>query len=1096
MPRHIRKILFALIPITLLLFQQSSKAALEGEACGPEPTNMTIDYGDLITCSINPTGDTDTFRFTGSAGDTVDISVARRSGGDPCVELFNPQGGRLGGTCTSFVSRVRVMLTSTGVHTILVSELNGDATLDYTLSLERLAPPSPPAKPIFYGQSFLDEINPRGDQDLYYFYGSDGDTVDISVARRSGGDPCVELFNPQGGRLGGTCTSFVSMVRVTLTSTGVHTILVGELNGDAMLAYTISLQCLSGMCQPPPNRADLSLIKTDCPDSVGAGSTLTYKITVANSGPDPATSVTVTDILPPLTAFVSCSSTGGVCGGSANNRTVTFNSLAVGASETITLIAMVDAAVPDGIVLSNTAEVSSALFDPNLNNNAATATTTVGMTQMPGSLQFSAPSYSVNEDGGNATITVTRTGGSDGAVSVNYATANGTATAGSDYTAASGTLTFADGETSKTFTVPITSDSLDESDETVNLMLSSPMGCGAMLGSPAAAVLTILDDDPTPTLSINDVTITEDNGGTVNAVFTVGLSPASGQTVAVNFATANGTATAGSDYVAASGTLTFNPGDTGKPVAVQINGDTTDEADETFFVNLSGATNATIADSQGVCTITDDDPAPSMSINDVTLAEGDGGTVNAVFTVSLSSASGKTVTVDFATADAMATASADYQSASGKLTFNLGETSKPVTVTVNGDTLDEPDETFTVNLSNQTNVTIADVQGIGTIVNDDTPTLQFSAATFTAPESNVSAVLTVTRTGDTAAAAVVDYFTVDNPAAIRCDDVTTMPGVAFARCDYATTVDTLRFAAGETQKTLTIPIVDDAHGEPDETVTVRLSNPTGAALGAQSSATLTIADNDVPGLPNPIFTTPFFVRQHYLDFLNREPEPGEPWSGVLNNCSDVNNNPNCDRLTVSAAFFGSPEFRLKGFYVFTFYKVAFNRLPSYDEIIPDMRRVTGQTPEEVYQKRAQFAADFARRQEFRGAYDGLNDSAFVQALLNRHQLSAITTTDPQNPDTGGQVVLTQIELVNRLGAGTLTRAQVLRAIVQSQEVTNLEFNNAFVAMQYYGYLRRTPEVTGYNAWLNYLSAHPSDFRTMVNGFMNSIEYRLRFGREQ
>jgi hypothetical protein len=260
---------------------------------------------------------------------------------------------------------------------------------------------------------------------------------------------------------------------------------------------------------------------------------------------------------------------------------------------------------------------------------------------------------------------------------------------------------------------------------------------------------------------------------------------------------------------------------------------------------------------------------------------------------------------------------------------------------------------------------------------------------------------------------------------------------------------------------------------------------------------VTILDDDAPGQPNPIYTTSFFVRQHYLDFLSREPETGEPWSAILNNCSDVNNNPLCDRLTVSQSFFGSPEFRLKGFYVFNFYRVAFNRLPEYSEIIPDMRSVTGQTSEEVYGKRAAFAVGFAQRPEFAALYGALSDTAFVNALLDRYQLQSITTPDPQNPDGGTKVRLSRADLSNRLGttgSQALTRAQVLRAVVESDEVGTAEYNRAFVAMQYYGYLRRTPEDDGYQAWLRVINQDPNNVRLMVNGFMNSTEYRSRFGQ--
>jgi hypothetical protein len=239
------------------------------------------------------------------------------------------------------------------------------------------------------------------------------------------------------------------------------------------------------------------------------------------------------------------------------------------------------------------------------------------------------------------------------------------------------------------------------------------------------------------------------------------------------------------------------------------------------------------------------------------------------------------------------------------------------------------------------------------------------------------------------------------------------------------------------------------------------------------------------------------VRLHYLDFLSREPEPGEPWSAILNNCPNVNNNPLCDRITVSQSFFGAPEFRLKGLYAYLFYRVAFNRRPDYAEIIPDMRSVTGQTTPDTYARRAAFPVSFVQRPEFKTAYDTLSDTAFVNALLDRYGLQQITTPDPQNPEGTTKLTLSRAQLISRLGASgaqALTRAQVLRAVVESDEIFALEYRGAFVAMQYFGYLRRTPEESGYQAWLRVINEDPNNVRIMINGFLNSTEYRLRFGQ--
>ena len=188
-----------------------------------------------------------------------------------------------------------------------------------------------------------------------------------------------------------------------------------------------------------------------------------------------------------------------------------------------------------------------------------------------------------NENATNLVATVTLSGVSSQTVTVNYATANGTATAGSDYTSTTGTLTFSAGDTSKTVNIPILADTVDEENETFTFTLSSSLNA-AISTSSGIATMTITDDDAAPTISINDVTSAE-TAGTVNLVAT--LSVASGRTITVNYATSNDTATAGSDYTAGSGTITFSPGTTTQNVPVAIISDATDEPSETVKVTLS-----------------------------------------------------------------------------------------------------------------------------------------------------------------------------------------------------------------------------------------------------------------------------------------------------------------------------------------------------------------------------------------------------------------------------------------------------------------------------------------------------------------------------
>jgi hypothetical protein len=218
-------------------------------------------------------------------------------------------------------------------------------------------------------------------------------------------------------------------------------------------------------------------------------------------------------------------------------------------------------------------------------------------------------------------------------------------------------------------------------------------------------------------LSIGDVSVAKPASGTADAVFTVALSAASTQTVTVDFATADGTALSGSDYSANFGTLTFAPGETSKPIVVRIFGDTRLQPNKTFFINLSNPTGAAIVKAQGVGTILTNNPLPGVSINDVAATKPFSGTAEAFFTVSLSRPINQTVTVDFATGDGTAAAGADYVAQTGTLTFLAGQTTKGISIVINGGTAPGPDKTFSINLSNPTTATLAKALGVGTILN-------------------------------------------------------------------------------------------------------------------------------------------------------------------------------------------------------------------------------------------------------------------------------------------------------------------------------------------------------------------------------------------
>ena len=317
-------------------------------------------------------------------------------------------------------------------------------------------------------------------------------------------------------------------------------------------------------------------------------------------------------------------------------------------------------------------------------------------------------------------FTVSLSAVSGQSVTVVYATANGTALAGQDYIAASGTLTLPAGSPSQQLTIAVLGDLLHEPNETFFVNLSSP---GNAILADGQGLGTILDDDPAPAVSVSDCSVVEGDAGQTICTFTVSLSAVSGQDVSVGYATADGTALAGQDYLAASGTLVVPAGSPSQPVSVAVIGDLIDEPDEDFTLSLSSPVNATIADGQGEGTIIDNDLPPAVSAGDCGVVEGNTGSTPCDFTVTLSAPSGFTVSVSYATADGTATAPIDYTPAAGMLTFPPGTSSQTVPVQVVGDTLVEPDETFFLNLSGPVNASLGDAQGVGTIGDDDAPSL-------------------------------------------------------------------------------------------------------------------------------------------------------------------------------------------------------------------------------------------------------------------------------------------------------------------------------------------------------------------------------------
>ena len=358
-----------------------------------------------------------------------------------------------------------------------------------------------------------------------------------------------------------------------------------------------------------------------------------------------------------------------------------------------------------------------------------TATGTVTNDDSPPVGSFSlAGDSSALEGAGTITFTVNRTGGSTGAADVSYAvTASGTHAANAaDFTGGvlpAGTVSFADGETSKTITIPVANDHDQEFDETFTVTLSNPTN-GASLGATTTAIGTIQNDDNAGSFSLAGNQSGSESAGAMT--FTVNRTGGSDGAVTLNYAvTGSGAHPANAaDFggTLPSGTVMFADGETSKTITITPSNDSTYESDETFTLTISNPTFGTIGTATATGTITNDEPVPpSLTISDPSVIEGDAGTVTLVYTVTASfpvPAGG--LSVDYATADGTATAgSGDYVTQSGTLNFAQGDTTATISVTVNGDTLFERNETVIVNLSNPVNALIADGQGVGTIGNDD-----------------------------------------------------------------------------------------------------------------------------------------------------------------------------------------------------------------------------------------------------------------------------------------------------------------------------------------------------------------------------------------
>lgn len=453
------------------------------------------------------------------------------------------------------------------------------------------------------------------------------------------------------------------------------------------------------------------------------------------------------------------------------------------------------------------------------------------------SVEFSQPTYNAGEDAGTTVVvTLNRTGDTSASSQVEVAITGGTATGGgTDYddSAFPLTVTFNAGETTATVPIPIVDDTVDDDAETIALSVSSISN--AVIGTTAATTLTIDDNDPT--VAFSQASFSDAEGAGTTQVVTLTRSGDASGTSQVEVTITGGTATGGgTDYddSAFPLTITFNPGETSKPVPVPIVDDTIDDEAETITFEVSSVSNANIGgQSTATLQIDDDDPTVAFTTSSYNAAE-DAGTTQVVTLTRTGDSSGSSQVLVSITGGT-ATGGSDYDNSAFPLTvtFNAGETSKAVPIPITDDTVDDEGETINLSVSSVSNATIGSPAATTLTIDDNDPTVAFSQGSFsTTEDAGTSTEVTLVRTGDPSGTSQVQVTITGGSA--------TGGGTDYDDSSFPLTVT---FNAGETSKTVPIPIVDDTLDESNETITFSLSSVSNATLGTTTSA-LEIQDND------------------------------------------------------------------------------------------------------------------------------------------------------------------------------------------------------------------------------------------------------------
>jgi Ca2+-binding RTX toxin-like protein len=817
----------------------------------PTITTNAYTLGSTVNSTIAEQGERDIYTFNGGVGQRLFFDSLNSNVAGLNARLVSPSGQVVFNFTTASESSRPFTLFEAGQYQLIVddgSDVGGSGSGDYSFRVLDAA-----AAPLLaFDTPTSGTLTPGNETDIFRINGTAGQrlvfdrTVGTTGAFWSLYGPSSQLF---------IANQFLSTdFEVILPANGEYLLVLEGRSPSTPINYDFTVVTPNAVTTPLGT--DIQIGFTATAYSVNEDGTPVAIITLERTGSlNQAVAVTLT----PSNGTAVGTATG--VGGDFDNSPIVVN-FGIGATtRTVTIPITNDTAIEGNetvqLTLSNPTNGASLS-----GQNTATLTIVDNDILTPGALAFSAATYSVNEDGTPvAAVTVTRTGGSDGPVSVTLTPSNGTATAPGDFTNTPITVNFIDGQTSQTVTIPIVSDNrFEPGNETINLTLSGATG-GASLGTRTTAVLTVVDDDSQPTVTISPSTVTrnEGNSGTTSYTFTVNLSNQSNQTVTVPYTINDGTATAGSDYIDNDGTLTFNPGVTSQTITVEVNGDATVEPNETFTVNLGTPTNANLGTTtSSTATIVNDDAVVTnpgvIQFNRANYTVNEDGTPVVAITLTRTGGSDGAVSVTLTPSDDTAIAPNDYTATPIVVDFTDGQLQQTVTVPIVDDGDPETTEQLTLTLSAPTGGAILGTQTTANLnIRDNDIRYDVVTSNPSLVEGNTGVqtiTFTVSRTGATTNASNVAYAIAGT--ASNGSDYNNIGGTSGA----TGLTGTIAFAAGELNKTITLDVLGDVSFEANETITVTLSNPTAPGTGSlDAGAATTTIQNDDTGI-NPITGTP------------------------------------------------------------------------------------------------------------------------------------------------------------------------------------------------------------------------------------------------